>query len=162
MRANRIGNYRFFRTLGEGSFAKVKRKKNINKKNSWNSRNRQPKNRRKSPSKIQHKQQRHRRHDKTRNKIQQIFPPPKHNKIIRRNRNKLRNNINHGIRVGRRIIQHDLSGKSKILLTFSRSTNKTRVAFSSKSSSASNTSTHTKSATATSNPRTFSSTRTET
>ena len=32
MRANRIGNYRFFRTLGEGSFAKVKRKKNINKK----------------------------------------------------------------------------------------------------------------------------------
>jgi hypothetical protein len=27
MRANRIGNYRFFRTLGEGSFAKVKRKK---------------------------------------------------------------------------------------------------------------------------------------
>ena len=26
MRQNRIGNYRFFRTLGEGSFAKVKRK----------------------------------------------------------------------------------------------------------------------------------------
>ena len=27
MKANKIGNYRFFRTLGEGSFAKVKRKK---------------------------------------------------------------------------------------------------------------------------------------
>ena len=26
MRQNRFGNYRFFRTLGEGSFAKVKRK----------------------------------------------------------------------------------------------------------------------------------------
>ena len=29
MRGNKIGNYRFYRTLGEGSFAKVKRKLNI-------------------------------------------------------------------------------------------------------------------------------------
>ena len=26
MRANKIGNYKLFRTLGEGAFAKVKRK----------------------------------------------------------------------------------------------------------------------------------------
>ena len=32
MRGNKIGNYRFFRTLGEGSFAKVKRKIKKNKK----------------------------------------------------------------------------------------------------------------------------------
>ena len=31
MRGNKIGNYRFYRTLGEGSFAKVKRKLNLYK-----------------------------------------------------------------------------------------------------------------------------------
>jgi len=29
MRTNKFGNYKLFRTLGEGAFAKVKRKKNI-------------------------------------------------------------------------------------------------------------------------------------